>query len=295
MAEESAAGDGGAQGKRFEAIISPFYFWLPAIKADLGAQGLSTSVDVKPIDIIENLDTVFQSLEGLYYGSGHLRYEKIGFFYDVMYNDVGSALEYGGRKSDALDVTKPGHGALPSKDLTLTAGGEVDAIIDSAFSETMATLALTYRVFETPRTKVDLLAGLHVNDVTLELGFLVDADVAAQANLTIGPVSSTEAITRDGQVNAHVHDEATWVDPIIGVSARSRIHSNWIASGWAIVGGFDVNSRYLFDVNADLGYEWNNGLSLFAGYRVNKIDYRDGDFEWEMMMHGLMSGFRIRF
>jgi hypothetical protein len=55
----AAAGDGGAQEKRFEAIISPFYFWLPAIKADLGAQGLSTSVDVKPIDIIENLDTVF--------------------------------------------------------------------------------------------------------------------------------------------------------------------------------------------------------------------------------------------
>lgn len=61
LAEESAAGDGGAQEKRFEAIISPFYFWLPAIKADLGAQGLSTSVDVKPIDIIANLDTVFLS------------------------------------------------------------------------------------------------------------------------------------------------------------------------------------------------------------------------------------------
>ena len=57
------------------------------------------------------------------------------------------------------------------------------------------------------------------------------------------------------------------------------VGQHWFATGWAIIGGLGVNSDFLYDVMGGVGYEWNNGVSAFAGYRIADPDYSEGDFE----------------
>jgi len=62
-----------------------------------------------------------------------------------------------------------------------------------------------------------------------------------------------------------------------------------------MVGGFGVNSRFLYDVTGVVGYEWKNGWSAHGGYRIADTDYSNGDFKWDVTMQGPIVGVSARF
>ncbi len=295
LKDDSFADTGTAVPARLEATIVPMYGWVPGINGGVGARGLSTSIDVSPIDVLRNLDDLIEALDGIYIGAGHIRYGKFGFAYDAVYFNLSSVREFSGERSGAINFSRPGVGPFPGRDLTLTAGARVDGIVDVAFSYTMATFAGTYRAYETPTTQVDLVAGARVTDVDVKVGVVVDAAIAAQADLTIGPISKSVGVTAGRQVNASARRNENWVDPIVGVMGRSKLDQNWLVTGWAMMGGFGVNSDFVFDVMGGVGYDLSNGISAFAGYRISHTDYQNAAFQWDLTMHGPVMGVSAKF
>lgn len=137
---------------------------------------------------------------------------------------------------------------------------------------TTATLMGQFRAVERDRSSIDVMAGARLWNVGGDL------------SLT-GPLGNTISRTRD----------ETWVDPMIGARARLQGGSPWYATGWGMIGGFGVSSDIAWDVLAGVGYEFNDRISLLAGYRALGVDYRDDDFVFDVVQHGPVISGILRF
>ena len=153
--------------------------------------------------------------------------------------------------------------------------GRIDFGVDAGVSVLLATMAGTYRVFENETSHIDALAGLRVWDI----------DVTLNVDANIGPLGSAEKIG----------DGDTWVDPVIGVKGGTAISDNVYLKGWAMVGGFGAGSDFMWDVFGGVGYDFNDWISAFAGFRGNGVDYKKGSFEWDVTMYGPMLGLGVKF
>lgn len=280
---------------QWDAAIVPLYGWVTGVRGNVGVLGLTTSVSVSPGDILSNLGDFLDALDGYYMGSGHIRLRKVGFLYDAVHFRVSSIQQFGGQGSGTFEFSGGGSGPISGPDLSLSAAASVDSIVDVGFSYKMATFAGTYRAYETSTSHLDFLAGARITDVDLKVGVVADLAVAIQATLSIGPISRTVGATSGTQVNAAAQDGDGWVDPIVGIAGRTMLDGNWFMSGWAMVGGFGVNSRFLYDVTGVVGYEWKNGWSAHGGYRIADTDYSNGDFKWDVTMQGPIVGVSARF
>lgn len=90
-------------------------------------------------------------------------------------------------------------------------------------------------------------------------------------------------------------DGDTWVDPVIGLKGKYELSSDIYLTGWGIVGGFDVSSKFMWDVFGGVGHSFNDRFSVLAGFRAEGVDYRHGDFEYDVIQYGPMIGAVIRF
>lgn len=228
----------------FEVSIVPFYLWLPGMNGTVGVQGTTVDIDLTPIDILSNLGDFLDALDGLYMGSGEVRYGDFGFVYDVFYLDVSSTAE--------IDRTV------------------INGAVDVAFSQVMATLLGSYRVMESETMHVDLLGGARINDIKMD----IDIDLG-------GP-------------GFELSDGATWVDPMFGAKGRMDLDPNWYANGTALIGGFGVSSDFVWDVSANIGYQWNNWFDIYAGFRGTGTDYKSGSFVWDVTQYGPVLGATIK-
>ena len=157
----------------------------------------------------------------------------------------------------------------------LSGGGTGPAGIFSASLENrlfVGTAMAEYRIIENGRSSADVMAGARV--------WSVDTDVRITSGVGLGFSGN---------------DSATWVDPMIGVKGRWQGASPWFLTGWGMVGGFGVASDIDWDVMAGAGYEVRDWFSLVAGYRALGVDYQDGAFVWDTVMHGPFTGAVFRF
>ncbi len=222
----------------------PFYMWLPGMNGTVGVFGATAEVDVTPIDLIENLGDLLDALDGIYMGTGELRYGDFGFLYDVVYLELSSI----------NDIER----------------GRISGNVDLGFSQVMATLAGSYRAFETERGYLDALAGLRIWDINMDLG--INLNVAA----------------------LHASDGDSWVDPIVGGKGRFNLTENVYASGWAMIGGFGAGSDFMWDVWGNFGYEVNDWFDAFAGIRAVGADRQSGTFIWDLTQYGPVIGATIK-
>ncbi len=148
----------------------------------------------------------------------------------------------------------------------------IKAEVDVGFSLLFATMAGTYRAYEDETLHIDALAGLRVWDVDLNIGLDINR-----------------------LIDDNVEDESTWVDPVIGVKGRVDISDNVFFTGWAIVGGFCAGSDFMWDVFGGAGYNFNDWISAFLGFRGGGADYKDGPFKWDITMYGPMIGLGVKF
>ena len=51
----------------------------------------------------------------------------------------------------------------------------------------------------------------------------------------------------------------------IGVKGRVDINESFFLTGWALVGGFDVSSKYMWDAMGSVGYRFNDWSCRHAG------------------------------
>jgi len=91
-------------------------------------------------------------------------------------------------------------------------------------------------------------------------------------------------------------DDATWVDPTVGLRGRIRIADNVWLTGWGIIGGFDVDhDKFMWDAFGGVSYQFNDWISAVAGYRGTGTDYNDGGYVFDIIMQGPAIGAVIRF
>ena len=136
----------------------------------------------------------------------------------------------------------------------------------------IGTFGLAYRPLEGERGFVDLLVAARVWSVDTEL----DLDGGLLADRKI-------------------EDNQNWVDPVIGVKGRFDLGADFFLNGVGHVGGFGAASDLTWDVFGGLGYQFNDMISAVAGYRHLEVDYKHGDFKYDVQMSGPVIGATIRF
>jgi hypothetical protein len=105
----------------------------------------------------------------------------------------------------------------------------------------------------------------------------------------------TELEVRGGRT---VDGSESWVDPLIGSRIGLDLSDSWAIAGEANVGGFGVGSDFTWNVQAFVGYRttlFGQDTTFALGYRALSQDYDDGDFEWDVTMHGPVLGAALRF
>ena len=77
---------------------------------------------------------------------------------------------------------------------------------------------------------------------------------------------------------------------MVGLKGRASLSEHTYVTGWAMIGGFDVWSDFMWDVFRGVGYETKDWLSLVAGFRATGVDYREGAFLYDVTQHGPLIG-----
>lgn len=130
-----------------------------------------------------------------------------------------------------------------------------------------------YRLYESDALNVDAGVGLrywHLNNkLTIEPEFLSR--------------SFSYSVSED------------WVDPLIVARVQAQLGGPWSVTLVGDIGGFDVGSDSTWQAIATINYQYNDQLSLRAGYRALSVDYENGAFEYDVLMQGPIFGATYRF
>lgn len=144
--------------------------------------------------------------------------------------------------------------------------------VDADIETLMFTAVGSYSLFLGETGNLDVVAGGRVWSVDTELDF--------KGGILGGQTAS---------------DDATWVDPVVGLKGRANFTPEFYITGWGLIGGFDVSSKFMWDVMGGLGYAPSDGFSIVAGYRGVGVDYRNDGFVYDVVQHGPMLGFVFNF
>jgi hypothetical protein len=145
--------------------------------------------------------------------------------------------------------------------------------VDIGITFADATLALQYRLVEQTNFTLDGFGGGRAMYAKTEL------DVAAGAVLP-----------------AFGGDQSkTWIDPIVGAKCRYRMGEKWALNGYADIGGFGVSSDLTYQLLGTLSYSFNEHIALQGGYRAFAVDFEDGGYTFDVVMHGPIVGLTFSF
>ena len=141
-------------------------------------------------------------------------------------------------------------------------------VVAEVTSKTLSVFgAAMWRAVDEPTASLDLMAGARLWSV----------------ETSIDPVGGALG-------GADFSSSETWVDPVLGAKGRVQLPSNFYLTGWGMVGGFGVSSKARWDVMGAVGYEVTEATSFIAGYRALGVDYRDGDFLFDVVQSGPILG-----
>jgi len=102
---------------------------------------------------------------------------------------------------------------------------------------------------------------------------------------------------KPGALNLRVdHSESEyWFDPVVAARVIARINDTWSVTLAGDIGGFDVGSKLTYQVLGMVNYKWNENLTLHTGYRLLSVDYKKGDFLYDVRMYGPIMAFTYKF
>jgi len=91
-----------------------------------------------------------------------------------------------------------------------------------------------------------------------------------------------------GLANFHIdHSQSeTWVDPTLGARLGLKLGGPWSLTVAGDFGGFGAGSRVTWQALGTVNYAWNENWTLKAGYRALHVDYRNGEFLYDVTLHG---------
>lgn len=155
-------------------------------------------------------------------------------------------------------------------------------LMDFMYSDTESEDAIAGPITLTSRTKTTIVSGAYLHELYNREQRVMDVfvgirywDIDSHLSL-IGPGTG--------------HSES-WVDPMIGIKGRTALGgTDFYASAGAAMGGFSVNSDLFYDLNANLGYQWNDSIGTTIGYRLYDLDYENDGFVYDVRQQGWVIG-----
>jgi hypothetical protein len=146
----------------------------------------------------------------------------------------------------------------------------IDLTLRSISKTTLFTLAYQYELFNQDQTVVDLLAGARYWHIDSELRF----------GGGLGFLAGQE-----------ISNDESWLDPVFGIKGRMPLgNSQFYVEGGAGLGGFGVGSDLFYEVNANLGYQWNTAIGTTIGYRLFDVDYEEDGYLYDVRQQGWQLG-----
>ncbi len=136
----------------------------------------------------------------------------------------------------------------------------------SETKSTLLTFAYEYGLLEAERGNLDLLAGARYWSVDSYLAF-------------------------SGPLGLNGRNKESWVDPVLGVKGYHLLGSSrFYVSGAAALGGFGVGSKMFYDLNLNLGYQWNDAIGTAIGYRWFDVERDESGFFYDVQQAGFGIG-----
>lgn len=215
------------------------YGWGAGLEGDLGVAGFTVPIDFSFSDILDTLDMTAMGMAEVRKGPWLVQLEGLYL-----------------RNSDTLTGYTPIRNTPVQAKLTA--------------QTTRLELVGGYRLVETDRTRLDLLAGCVFYDI--------DNDLRLIGQGFAGSIGSGEG----------------WFDPIVGLRLNQRLGGPWSAQLRGEIGGFGVNADLVWQAVALLGYDLGESSTLFAGYRHAAVDYQKGNFLYDAASGGPILGIAIR-
>jgi len=254
------------------------YFWAISLDGSTTVKGRTTEVNASVFDILDHT----QFPKGMFQlaALGEARNGRFGLLADVLYMkaDLGASITRT-RGTDAF-------------------GGALGVSAGLGFEMVIAQVAAAYEFarwngMTSPgsTTALDIYAGGRA--------WWQRADVQVALTGTANILDLT--VSRAGVLSAE--KSVSWFDPLVGLRLRHQFNPamNFILSG--DVGGFDVGSKFSWQVLGALDYEFcrskNVTWSGMLGYKALSVDYSQGSglsrYEFDMTMHGPIFGVTARF
>lgn len=198
-------------------------------------------------------------------------YIKIDFWDDVIGNIDGGVFLVGEARKGCYGVIMDV--AYVDIEQEGSSPGPLFSSVSVGTESWMISAAGTYRLVDQPAVSLDLLAGIRYWSVDTIL------------ELLSGLLPGREFSYRED-----------WVDPLIGVKGFSPFgDSKFFVSGNLAIGGFGAGSDFMWDVNANIGYQWSKMFSTTIGYRYLDVDYEDDGFLYDVAQQGPVMGLSWRF
>jgi hypothetical protein len=102
-----------------------------------------------------------------------------------------------------------------------------------------------------------------------------------------------------GPVGTNIDQTKSWVDPYIGIRLRSSGPSKWHGTLTGSVGGFNVGSKFAWQVYPEVSYRFTPLFEINGGYRAMAMDYVTGSgtskFKYDITTFGPQLGFGFHF
>jgi len=132
---------------------------------------------------------------------------------------------------------------------------------------TMVSAAYQYELYAAQQATVDVFGGLRYWDVDTKLAFA-------------GGLGALEGLS--------VQNSESWVDPLVGIKARTRLGASrfYLAGFLGGGGGASGGSENFYDTSVNVGYQCNDAISTSLGYRIFDVDYDHNSFVYDVKQEG---------
>lgn len=166
-------------------------------------------------------------------------------------------------------------------------------LLDATYARTSTTEGLGGVIFDSVRIKSETatLAAAVGRRVIATPGASLDAYAGARAwwldnKFELRTVAG-------GQSNRT--EDASWVDPLIGVAARFDPAQDWTVFGALEVGGFGVGADFEWSVLTGATYRFNDTVGMTLGWRHLDVDYDEDGVVYDVSQSGPVLGATFRF
>jgi len=119
-----------------------------------------------------------------------------------------------------------------------------------------------------------------------ELAEAIRTGAQARVNQLKAQLSNQVANIVASKLNRSFSFYDSWTDPVIGLRGRFNLNKTFYLTAQTDVGGFGIGSDIAVEAYAALGYQFNRNIFSEVGYRYYYDDFRDGNFLYQLSLHG---------